>query len=611
MQEENKNYPKTYRENMAWRAQILRRCSLDPTYREQVRELFFRDPLFAFNAFFFTYDPRKRPFHQQPFCTYSFQDDFILGLVKAINEGEDYLAEKSRDMGVSWCVILVFLWNWLNPTGGSDFLCGSRIEDYVDKKGDMRTLIEKARYTLYRLPKWLRPKGFIKNKHDNFMRLQNPETGASITGESNNANFSTGGRYAGILLDEFAKWESTDESAWTAAGDASPCRIPVSTPFGAGGQYYNLVTDGKTEKMTLHWTLHPEKALGLYCVWPAPNWKELEEGSEDEPEVELRSPWYDKQCERRSATEIAQELDIDYLGAGNPVFDGKAGASLRHYMKLKREPLEYIDPLSGKAERKVKDLGGLLAIYKQPSKDCTYVIAADVAEGKIDGDFSVAKVFNRETKDIDATFFGLVDEVGFAFVIKAVAELYSNLEGIEYPWVAIETNGPGLATFDKCLDLQVANLFMMPRYEVAREQVTYRKGWVTSQGSRNALVAGIKEYLIDRIGFIDPRCVGELGTFVRNKTGKAAAKAGCHDDEVMCFGIAIQVDQIAPYTGPSVVSVNRNIREVIGSIDEAEVVEEQSIEAKCMAQAIERQELVREAKEMDFESSIDEMFEDW
>ena len=127
------NYPKGYRENMEWRTKLLRRCAKDWVFREKVRELFFRDPLFAFNALFFTYDPRKRPFHQQPFCTYPFQDEFILELVSAIQEGEDFLGEKSRDMGASWSVMLTFLWFWLNPSGGSDFLCGSRIEDYVDK----------------------------------------------------------------------------------------------------------------------------------------------------------------------------------------------------------------------------------------------------------------------------------------------------------------------------------------------------------------------------------------------------------------------------------------------------------------------------------------------
>lgn len=632
------NYPKGYRENMEWRRKLLAKASRDRLFREKIRELFHRDILFAFNAMFFTYDPRKRPYHCQPFCTYDYQDEVLLDLVHAIHNGEDFLIEKSRDMGASWMIMLTFVWFWLNPSGGSDFLCGSRIEDYVDKKGDMRTLLEKARYTVYKLPGWLRPKGFRRNLHDNFMRLRNPETGASITGESNNPNFSTGGRYAGILFDEFAKWEGSDESAWTAAGDASPCRLPVSTPFGAGGKYYVLATEGKTDKSTLHWTLHPEKSLGLYCVWPPSNQGDMRkeqlfsavhphEGTPMdaleaqvivegwEPEVELRSPWYDKESKRRSPTEIAQELDIDYLGAGNPVFDGKAGISLKYYRRLKVNPVAYWNPNSkGRGKEKPRDTEGVLVIYQKAKKGSTYIVAVDVVEGKIDGDYCVIKVLNRETKDIDATYHAQTDEMEVAWIIEEVARMYSDEEGKEWPWVAIETNGPGLATFDKCFELGVSNLFMMPRYEVAKNQVTYRKGWVTGVGSRNALVGGIREYLVERAGFIDPRCVGELGSFIRNKIGKAIAKGGCHDDEVLCFGIALQVDQIAPYTGtrslPLSKQKGKDLRKVFFPEQFEEIKgEPSSIEERCLAQAVARQVELRNPREDAFEEAID-MFED-
>ena len=237
-------YPKDYMENLKWRAELQVQCEKDAEYRHGVKKLFNEDVLFAFNAFFFTYDVRKRPRQHQPFCTYPYQDEFILKVADAIDKGYDLPIEKSRDMGASYVVIYTFLWYWLSPIGGGDFLMGSRIEDYVDKRGDMRSLFEKLRYGLYKLPKFLIPEGFIESKHDNYMRLVNPKTQSSITGESSNPNFSTGGRYKAILYDEFAKWEH-DEPAWTAGGDATPCRIPNSTPFGAAGTHYELVTSGQ------------------------------------------------------------------------------------------------------------------------------------------------------------------------------------------------------------------------------------------------------------------------------------------------------------------------------------------------------------------------------
>lgn len=539
-------YPKTYRENLEWRRKILFKAKEDLAFRAKVKELFHRDIIFAFNAFFYTLDVRRRPEHHQPFCTYPYQDETLLKIVDHINAGEDIPLEKSRDMGASWMVILVFLWFWLDPAGGTDFLLGSRIEDYVDKKGDMRTLMEKARYALKKLPKWIRPKGFNFKKHDNFMRLQNPETGASITGESNNANFSTGGRYAAVLFDEFAKWEGTDRAAWTAAGDATPCRIPVSTPFGAAGQYYDLVTDPTKDKVRLHWSLHPLKSAGAYCNWPRK--KDDEELVQEDLERLIRSPWYDRECQRRSALEVAQELDIDYIGAGNPVFDGKAGKRVGTLLRIARKPCSFKDfdlgELSLKDVPEVRDSGGFLLIFREPDPKTLYTVGVDVVEGVEGGDYCVVKVLNRTTKDCDASYFSQLSEVELSRVVKIIADYYTTFDA---PWVGIETNGPGLATFNFCAEVyDVDNLFMMPVFDSAKQAVSHKKGWRTTQQSRNMLITGIKEWLETAQGWGDPRLCREFTTFVRNKNGKAEAKEGCNDDEVIAWGICIQVDLLAP-----------------------------------------------------------------
>ena len=537
------SWPKEYRENLAWRRDLLLRAKKDKAFREQVKELFFRDPLFAFNAFFFTLDVRRRPDHHQPFCTYPYQDEAILELIGAIEKGEDILGEKSRDMGFSWMVILVYLWFWLNPKGGADFLLGSRIEDYVDKKGDMRTLMEKARYAFYRLPSWLRPKGFRMKQHDNFMRLQNPETGSSITGESNNANYSTGGRYLSLLFDEFAKWESTDKAAWTSAGDATPSRIAVSTAFGAAGQYYDLVTDGKTRKIRLHWSVHPRKAERAYCIWPMP--KDLED--EDNEERFIRSPWFDRECARRTEREISQELSIDYIGAGALVFDGKAGKRVMRLLRTERKVLKWFEPdLGSGALREVdepRDAEGYMQVWEEKDEKSEYCLGVDVVEGVEDGDFALIKIVNRETKSVAASYFSRIDEVQLAKIVGMVGRYWTTFEE---PWIGVEVNGPGLATFDLCVEADVPSLFMMPRFDQAKQSMSFKKGWKTDSVSRNRLISTIREWLLAGEGWCDSRLVREMTTFVRDKMGRGAAKAGAHDDEVLSFGIALEVDVLSP-----------------------------------------------------------------
>lgn len=599
-------YPKDPKENIIWRHKLLRAASKDIYAREAIKKLFHEDVLFAFNGFFYTLDVRKRPFQHQPFCTWDFQDEAIVSLHESIATGRDEVWEKSRDMGASWMIELVFFHYWLDPIGGGDFLMGSRIEDYVDKKGDMRALFPKMRYALYRLPKWLRPKGFHPRKHDNYMKLENPETGSTVIGESNNANFSTGGRFIGILFDEFAKWESTDIAAWTAAGDATPCRIANSTPFGAGGQYYNLVTDGKTKKTTLHWSRHPEKGRDLSCVWPPPNEDDKERLAEDwRPHEKITSPWYEQQCLRRSKREVAQEIDIDYLGSGNPVFDGKAWDSLHFYSQISDRPIAWGSVKPTELSFTVSKIApddpeGFLVIYKHKEKGHSYSIGVDVVEGVEDGDYAVVVVLDRITKSVDGIYWSRIDEVGLAKVVKVVSDYYSPEIGHHNsPWVGIETNGPGLATFDFAVELDVTNLFMAPRYDVVNGGVSYKKGWRTDTNSRNELIAGIKRYLIDRAGRLNShKLIGECMTFIRSKTGKAQAKAGCHDDTVLAFGIAVQVDEIAPMSDEKV--------EALGPVTHADVVdrtflpiegEPKTLEERCLQDAIARK--VMKADHMD------------
>ena len=599
------NYPKDPAENLRWRTKILRKARVNLEFREMLKRLYYEDILFAFNAFFYTLDVRRRPHHHQPFCTYEYQDREILALRDAINNGEDKCLEKSRDMGVTWMVLGTMFWFWCQPSGGADFLLGSRIEDYVDKKGDPRTHFAKLRYLLNRLPKWLRPKGFNPRSHDTFMKLVNPTTESSFTGESNNPNFSTQGRYLAILYDEFAKWEGSDESAWTAGGDASPSRIAVSTPFGAGGQFYRLVTDGRTKKATLHWSLHPRKGRGLSCLWPTPNEHERDDrGVMWRAEEKLTSPWYEGECKRRLPSEIAQELDIDYLGAGRPVFEGKAWEMLRSWHKRSDEPVEFFAPhlhnFSTEIVRSPSDWEGYIVIYEKCKRKHSYCLGVDVVEGVEGGDYAFIVVLDRGTKNVVGVYWSRLDEIQLASVVLVISRLYTSDEVIKMePWVGIETTGPGLATFDKALELDVSNLFMAPRYDVTKGSVSFKKGWRTDRSSRTELVAGVREYLLDRAGRLNSqRLVGELMTFVYNKMGKPIAKGGCKDDGVMAFGIALQVDEIAPLEEVARKAKIGEMRDaVFANIQEPRKLPVRGVEELCLATIAERKSFTTEERE--------------
>jgi hypothetical protein len=357
--------------------------------------------------------------------------------------------------------------------------------------------------------------------------------------------------------------------------------------------FYKLVMDGKTKRIRLDWFRHPEKSLGLNCIWPAPNEKDMDRLRDKwAPREKLTSPWRDKEELRRTAREMAQEIDIDYLGAGAMVFDGRATESLQLYIKLPEVIQAYLSPrlesLTWEEVHEPFNKEGYLIVYEKPQAGHFYSTGFDIVEGRADGDFFVGLVLDRITKNVVARYYSHEDEVTAARIIAAITKYYTLDE--EAPWCGIETNGPGLATFDRAVELDVSNLFMAPRFDVTNGTVSYKKGWRTDTASRNELIAGIRDYLIDQAGALNSqRLIGELFTFVRNATGRAEAQAGCHDDEVFAFGIALQVDQLAPMGTNEVEEIRDAEREDFYWPKRAQTdPQENSIEARCLATAIQR-----------------------
>lgn len=261
-----------------------------------------RDILFWFRHFAWTFDPRMTQPHK-PFVPYPYQEQTIQTLVNCIENGEDLLIEKSRDMGVSWLILLVFQYYWLFRDG-ANFHLGSRKQEAVDRKGDISTLFEKLRYNLDWLPDWMKPAGWQPSMHDNLLRLINPANGNVITGESSNENFGRGGRYRAALFDEFPFWPM-QEAAYASAGQSTPCRIVVGTPYGKNNRFADLRFAGQIKTLSIHWNLHPRK---------------------DEA-------WYEAQKSRMSEDEIARELDINYhLSVKNRVFRNFTEANKRELL---------------------------------------------------------------------------------------------------------------------------------------------------------------------------------------------------------------------------------------------------------------------------------------
>ena len=537
--------PKDVHENISYRRAILKQSVDSHAFQRECWIRASRDIVWWSDCWAYTFSPKEYPeCPNRPFVLYDYQEDTVRKLVKAVGK-HDMLIEKSRDMGASWMVLLVFTWMFLFRPQQA-FLIGSRKQEYVDQTGDPDSLFWKSDYLISHLPKWMQPP--IER---NMMHMQNLLNGSVIDGESTNENFSAGGRRGAIMLDEFALAPS-GQQILAATQDATNCRIFNSTPKGAFGAYFDtrekMMANTPERVIRLHWSTHPLKAPGLYTTSTGEASGEIKildteyefpEGYSFIADGKLRSPWYDEQCIRSpSARQIAQELDIDYLASGGQYFDSQMLEKIR--AEYAREP-DHVGELILDPDwhsPKWEDHGGgrIKLWFKMPVDgklpeswdDC--VVGCDPASGK-GGDMtsnSVASVARKSTGEKIAQFASnQTNPTDFAHIALGLCKLFNDA------YLIWEDNGPPGGTFAKAvMDSKYGNIYWRNENEVKfTSRKTKKPGWHSTATNKPILLSDYFNGLI-RGEFANPceEAIRECGHYVQKGNAIEHSRALSTDD---------------------------------------------------------------------------------
>lgn len=280
-----------------------------------------KDICWWFDQWVWTYDPRLTDIPYVPMVLFPRQRELLGWLedleAKSAIVSTDAIAEKSRDMGLTWLIVGFLVHRWLFRDGFKGSV-GSRKLNLVDTLGDPDSIIEKARIILRNLPGWMVPAGWDDSKHDNWCKLINPLNGSTITGEAGD-NIGRGGRSSFYFVDEAAFLERAQKVDASLSANTN-LRLWGSTPNGTGNLFARKRHSGKCPVFTMRWTSDPRKnhweiidAAGD-VVGSGPG------GSDPPASVPpgcvLRYPWYEAEKERLSdPVVVAQELDIDYTAS--------------------------------------------------------------------------------------------------------------------------------------------------------------------------------------------------------------------------------------------------------------------------------------------------------
>ena len=262
------------------RVGLLTTANGDEALQSRIKAICRHDLITWVNDWVLTYDPRLK-IKYIPFMLFPKQEEYLRWRIERRANGEHGLFEKSRDSGATWLNGCHQLHCWLFEEGFSGTFA-SRKETLVDDRGNPDSIFEKLRLILRNLPEWFLPNGFDWNKHDNSMRLINPDNGSTITGEMG-ANIGRGGRSSVYDWDEVAFAEQPIKSEAALSGNANVI-------------FYTSTVNGHNFFYKKRSLLPPE------CIFRF-HWKDDPRKGQD---------WYEKMQSRFDPVTIASEIDIDY-----------------------------------------------------------------------------------------------------------------------------------------------------------------------------------------------------------------------------------------------------------------------------------------------------------
>ncbi|WP_375553384.1 hypothetical protein [Roseovarius mucosus] len=269
------DWPPDYVSVWAWRQKQITAMRASPVMMAGALEYYRAHPVEFINHWLDTYDPRNAGRDtpaKMPFVLFQRQAEMVQFILAMLEGEENGLMEKARDMGATWVCCAVSVWLWRFYPGAS-VGWGSRKEQLVDKLGDPDSIFEKMRMLIRGMPPEFLPAGFNPVDDMSYMRIVNPETGATITGESGD-NIGRGGRKLIYFKDESAHY-ARPEKIEAALADNTRVQIDISSVNGLGNVFHRKreageewiggpAIPGKTNVFVMDWRDHPAKDQAWY-----------------------------------------------------------------------------------------------------------------------------------------------------------------------------------------------------------------------------------------------------------------------------------------------------------------------------------------------------------
>jgi hypothetical protein len=424
----------------------------------------------------------------------------------------------------------------------------------ANKLDTAQEMANKVRAFVEQWPSWV-DVGFTKEK--NSQRHYKLTNGCEVKAVATSKDALRGYTPTILIFDEAAYIEADADfwSACMASLSTGGKVIVISTPNGHDPIYYEIydqsiraMNDFKISEM--YWYKDPRYTKDLYLVqtddiidyflnkenYSQDLIKVIDDYDVTSPEqyeklkhymsigYKPSSSWFESMVKKLKydKRKVSQELECNFLGSGDNVFDSKVLQKIRE--NFIREPQN-------------KMMSNSLWIWNEPVMGHKYVMGVDVSRGDSE-DFSTFQIIDFDTREQVAEFVGKLPPDIMAEICYKWANMYSAFVVIDI------TGGMGVSTSRKMQELGYKNLYV--------DGVDYQNKWkydpkqaekipgINFNSKRVQIIASFEEAIRHEFNLKSSRLLNEMNSFVYIN-GRPDHQKGGHDDLIMSIAMALYV----------------------------------------------------------------------
>ena len=236
------------------------------------------------------------------------------------------------------------------------------------------------------------------------------------------------------------------------------------------------------------------------------------------------SDWFEKMAKKLKfdKRKISQELECNFLGSGDNVFDSKLLIGIKE--NFIKEP-------------EAKMISNQLWIWKEPQQGHKYVMGVDVSRGDSE-DFSALQIIDFDEREQVAEFVGKLPPDTMAEIAYKWGQMYS-------AYIVIDiTGGMGVSTARKLQEMGYKNLYVdgadiSNKWKYDPKALEKIPG-INFNNKRVQIIASFEEALRHKFKIYSSRLFNEMNTFIYI-SGRPDHQKGHHDDLIMSIAMATYV----------------------------------------------------------------------